>query len=106
MTPVPGAVTVAVGPVLAHLGGLPELLEGLAPVLLFLAWRSLRGRQREGPKDRSAGRGPCAYCGAAIPQGAPRCPVCGFRTQRAEGSWARGSKALSEPGSTLGGRDG
>jgi MYXO-CTERM domain-containing protein len=68
-------------PVLAHQGGWDEILLP-ALVVLGLLWASRRRQRREAagaPTEERQGLGTCAYCGAPLPEDAPRCPSCGFR---------------------------
>jgi hypothetical protein len=70
-------------PILAHQGGWDEMLVAAGLVLAVMGAGRLRRRRGE---RRSGGRTPhrdgvdrCAYCDEPLPEGAERCPACGFR---------------------------
>jgi hypothetical protein len=70
-------------PVLAHQGGWDEILIPAIAVLAMLGvgrLRRRRGSAAAGADRAGAVAGACAYCGAVVPDGAARCPACGFRT--------------------------
>ena len=63
---------------LAHAGGVDEIILGVGLVMLYLLFRSSRA-------ERSAGEpreGPCLYCGRHLGPEVARCPDCGFRARR------------------------
>ena len=65
---------------LGHAGGIDEIAIALTPVLLFLAYTTLRGRSaREAARRPRAG--PCEYCGTQLDGSKRRCPTCGFRAR-------------------------
>ena len=65
---------------LAHAGGVDEIVLGVGVVLLYLLFRSTRAEsQKERPEE-----GPCLYCGRFLERGLERCPSCGFRALRGE----------------------
>ena len=62
---------------IAHAGGLDEIILGVGVVLLFLLFRSARAdRQGDAPAE-----GPCLYCGHPLTATTSRCPECGFRAR-------------------------
>jgi hypothetical protein len=64
--------------VLAHAGGIDEIILGVGVVMLFLLFRSSRAERGAG----GAVEGPCLYCGHPLSAGMDRCPECGFRALR------------------------
>lgn len=64
--------------VLAHAGGLDEIILGVGLVMLYLLFRSSRA---EGSAKEPT-EGPCLYCGRHLGPEVQRCPECGFRAQR------------------------
>jgi hypothetical protein len=72
--------------VLAHQGGWDEILLPIIAVLALLWVTRLRRRRVEPARPPATQDGDppsttCTYCGAAIPEDAPRCPSCGFRVR-------------------------
>jgi hypothetical protein len=63
---------------IAHAGGIDEIILGLGVVLLFLLFRSARADRG----DAAPNEGPCLYCGRQLSADDDRCPECGFRAQR------------------------
>ena len=64
--------------VLAHAGGLDEIILAVGVVMLYLLFRSSRAeRAANEPVE-----GPCLYCGHHLGPAAERCPECGFRARR------------------------
>ena len=63
---------------LAHAGGVDEIVLGIAVVMLFLLYRSSEARRRAAEPEE----GPCLYCGTHLGRGVERCPECGFRARR------------------------
>ncbi|MGH2685565.1 MAG: hypothetical protein ACRDJP_08880 [Actinomycetota bacterium] len=63
---------------IAHAGGIDEIILAVGVVLLFLLFRSSRA---EGGADEPE-EGPCLYCGHHLGPGVARCPECGFRARR------------------------
>jgi hypothetical protein len=63
---------------IAHAGGVDEIILALGVVLLFLLFRSARA---ENDMDAPA-EGPCLYCGRQLGPELERCPECGFRARR------------------------
>lgn len=63
---------------LAHAGGVDEIILGVGVVLLFLLYRSSRAQRRANEPER----GPCLYCGRNLEPTVARCPECGFRARR------------------------
>jgi hypothetical protein len=72
--------------VIAHAGGLDEILIAGAVVAVLFLMRRPRGSPGDRPPD-----GPCLYCGAALRPGDTRCDSCGFRTPPAPTSSATGA---------------
>jgi hypothetical protein len=67
-----------VAELLAHAGGVDEIILGIGVVALFLLYRSSRAeRLGNEPKE-----GPCLYCGRHIGPDVKRCPGCGFLARR------------------------
>lgn len=64
--------------VLAHAGGLDEIILGGGLVMLYLLFRSSRA-ERGGNEPTE---GPCLYCGHQLGPEVQRCPGCGFRARR------------------------
>lgn len=64
--------------VLAHAGGVDEIILGVGVVMLFLLLRSSRAERRAGEPEE----GPCLYCGHHLASGVTRCPECGFVARR------------------------
>jgi hypothetical protein len=63
--------------VLAHAGGIDEIIVVVGLILLLLVFRSTRAeRGKDGPQE-----GPCLYCGAFLRAGEERCASCGFRAR-------------------------
>ena len=62
---------------IAHAGGVDEIILGVGIVLLFLLFRSARADGGE----KQAREGPCLYCGHPLAADDQRCPECGFRAQ-------------------------
>ncbi len=63
---------------LAHAGGVDEIILGVGLVMLYLLFRSSRAeRAGNEPAD-----GPCLYCGRHLGPEVERCPECGFRARR------------------------
>jgi len=64
--------------VIAHAGGIDEIILVVGLLLLFLLFRSSRakGAAEEPPE------GPCSYCGHPLGPETERCPECGFRSRR------------------------
>ncbi|MDQ4005419.1 MAG: hypothetical protein M3135_03840 [Actinomycetota bacterium] len=63
---------------IAHAGGIDEIVLAVGVVLLFLLFRSSRAEQHRGEPEE----GPCLYCGHPLGPGVERCPECGFRARR------------------------
>lgn len=64
---------------IAHAGGVDEIILAVGLVLLFLLFRSARAKgDAEEPRE-----GPCLYCGHPLGAETERCPECGFRSRRA-----------------------
>ncbi|MGH2692685.1 MAG: hypothetical protein ACRDHM_09300 [Actinomycetota bacterium] len=63
---------------LAHAGGVDEIILGVGVVMLFLLFRSSRAERRAGEPEE----GPCLYCGHHLATGVTRCPECGFTARR------------------------
>ena len=61
--------------ILAHAGGLDEILLAAAAVALIILLRRPRGTERT-PRE-----GPCLYCGRDLRAEDARCPSCGFRAR-------------------------
>ena len=70
---------------LGHAGGIDEIALALTPVLLFLAYTTLRGRSAREAARRPP-TGPCEYCGTMLDGTMRRCPTCGFRARPLAGS--------------------
>jgi hypothetical protein len=68
---------------IAHAGGLDEILIAAAVVAVLLLLRKPRGSTEDGPRE-----GPCLYCGAPLRAGDTRCASCGFRAAPAPRSSA------------------
>ena len=64
--------------VLAHAGGIDEIILGVGLVMLFLLFRSSRAKRAATEPEQ----GPCLYCGSHLGQGVERCPECGFLARR------------------------
>jgi MYXO-CTERM domain-containing protein len=65
-------------PLLAHQGGWDEILLAALLVLAMLGFSRIR-RRREARQPAVGPAGVCAYCGAPLESGAPRCAECGFK---------------------------
>ncbi len=63
---------------LAHAGGVDEIILAVGILMLFLLFRSSRAERRAGEPEE----GPCLYCGHHLASGVTRCPECGFRARR------------------------
>lgn len=61
---------------IAHAGGIDEIILVVGLVLLFLLFRSSKARE-----DEAAREGPCVYCGHPLGPETERCPECGFRAR-------------------------
>ncbi len=59
---------------IAHAGGLDEILIAGAVVALVFLLRRSRGSRSEGPRE-----GPCLYCGSRLRATDSRCGSCGYR---------------------------
>jgi hypothetical protein len=68
---------------IAHAGGLDEILIAGAVVAVLLLLRKPRGSTEDGPRE-----GPCLYCGAPLRAADTRCASCGFRAAPAPTSSA------------------
>ena len=64
--------------VLAHAGGIDEIILGVGLVMLFLLFRSSRAKRAA----TEPAEGPCLYCGSHLGPGVERCPECGFLARR------------------------
>jgi hypothetical protein len=64
--------------VIAHAGGIDEIILAVGVVLLFLLFRSSRAERGANEPEE----GPCLYCGTFLGPGIERCPECGFRALR------------------------
>ena len=62
---------------IAHAGGIDEIILGVGVVLLFLMFRSARADRA----DDAPAEGPCLYCGHPLTAAIERCPECGFRAR-------------------------
>lgn len=63
---------------LAHAGGVDEIILAVGLVMLYLLYRSSRAeRAASEPQE-----GPCLYCGRQLGPEVARCPECGFRARR------------------------
>lgn len=60
---------------IAHAGGLDEILIAGAVVAVVFLLRRPRGTPGQGPRED----GPCLYCGAMLRATDERCGSCGFR---------------------------
>ena len=74
--------------VLAHAGGIDEIILGVGVVMLFLLFRSSRAERRAGEPEE----GPCLYCGHRLGRDVKRCPECGFPARRGATSSPSGAK--------------
>lgn len=63
---------------LAHAGGVDEIILGVGVVMLYVLYRSSRAERLANEPEE----GPCLYCGHSIERGVSRCPECGFRARR------------------------
>ena len=63
---------------LAHAGGIDELILAGGLLVLYLLFRSSRAERR----TNEPAEGPCLYCGHHLGAGVRRCPRCGFRARR------------------------
>jgi hypothetical protein len=70
--------------VLAHQGGWDEMLLSAVLVLGMLGYSRLRRRREGSPRPSSGPSDVCTYCDMKLREGEPRCPSCGFRTDRPE----------------------
>jgi hypothetical protein len=77
--------------VIAHAGGIDEIILAVGVVLLFLLFRSSRAEQQANEPDE----GSCLYCGRSLGPGVERCPECGFRARRGRAE-ARSSASDAE----------
>ena len=62
---------------IAHAGGVDEIILGVGVVVLYLLLRSTRAEREAEPTE-----GPCLYCGTHLGPERARCPDCGFRARR------------------------
>ena len=63
---------------LAHAGGIDEIILGVGLVMLYLLFRSSRAERAA----NEPAEGPCLYCGRHLAPDLERCPECGFRARR------------------------
>jgi hypothetical protein len=68
-----------VAELLAHAGGVDEIILGIGVVALFLLYRSSRAQKRAAGEPEE---GPCLYCGRNLGSRVTRCPECGFAARR------------------------
>ena len=62
---------------IAHAGGVDEIILVVGVVLLFLLFRSSRATEGED----AVREGPCLYCDHPLSPQTDRCPECGFRAR-------------------------
>jgi hypothetical protein len=67
-----------VADVLAHAGGIDEIILAVGLVMLFLLYRSSKAQRAATEPEE----GPCLYCGHHLGPGVERCPECGFLARR------------------------
>jgi hypothetical protein len=67
-----------VADVLAHAGGVDEIILAIGLVMLFLLFRSSRAKRAAAEPEE----GPCLYCGRHLGPAVERCPECGFGARR------------------------